>query len=72
VSLLDTEIGGRQVEETLLQLDHGVYAWCVIAPQLAPPSRPIGTAARRMNYLPWETSMNAHVRGINVFVPRPS
>ena len=26
LSLLDTEIGGRQVEETLLQLNHGIYA----------------------------------------------
>ncbi len=26
LSLLDTEIGGRQVKETLLQLNHGIYA----------------------------------------------
>jgi putative toxin-antitoxin system antitoxin component (TIGR02293 family) len=26
LSLLDTEIGGRQVEEALLQLTHGIYA----------------------------------------------
>jgi putative toxin-antitoxin system antitoxin component (TIGR02293 family) len=26
LSLLDTEIGGRQVEEALLQLNHGIYA----------------------------------------------
>jgi putative toxin-antitoxin system antitoxin component (TIGR02293 family) len=26
LSLLDTEIGGRQVEETLFQLNHGIFA----------------------------------------------
>jgi putative toxin-antitoxin system antitoxin component (TIGR02293 family) len=26
LSLLDTEIGGRQIEEALLQLNHGIYA----------------------------------------------
>jgi putative toxin-antitoxin system antitoxin component (TIGR02293 family) len=26
LSLLDTEIGGRQVEQSLLQISHGIYA----------------------------------------------